>query len=729
MKRYFSFPLFIDGFRQLKLFGIFSTVIIGLASVFVPLSTMLDERDSTYLPTISGADINVLLLLCTFVMAPVFVLYLFSFLNKRNTSDFYHSIPVSRTCIYISYMASVIAWITVIIVINFVLSYVLFFTLTSSTMYHRTIITYVLNVWIGSLYSAVTVSLAMCISGTALTNIVVSGIILFFPRLYILVLSYCICDMPFMSYEHFIPILTPSYNIVFGSIASIFEFGTGNPFYMLSSSIYTFCLAIVYFFLAVYLFSKRKSESAGCAAPSKRLQNVYRILIGFIICLIPIGLISSMIITHSYDFNSEDILMLVFCYVIAVLVYFAYEVITTKKLRNVPKTLPGLGILVLLNIFSLCFIRGGVTIAKSFTPTADEIDYIYILDESFVDFYGYGETEYYSYIQSKVKIEEPEVKEVFAKMLKELSSASQYNTYNTTTYTIKIKAGSKTCYRKIPLTSTESALLQKCLEANEEYHDKFVNLPNYNSLGTTCRVEEESGKYLSASQRKTLYESVQKEIQDLGYEKWYERYHTENFESLYSPWFYISTYVDTTSCYLSFPLTILPDSFLLYAKMVTTDDNITNANRFLENPRFSSQNYFRCSIDIIDLQALSVCSTVLYYDEDMEIDEEYDENSYNNYQDYQEASEKKEKTEEKEAPFTAEENLLTDIKKFILDSNYEDYTNSRYIVILDVSMIDHNKNYYTDSFFIPIKGNADFEAVKKAIHTYNNESGQLSYYE
>ena len=77
MKRYFSFQLFKDGFRQLKLFGIFSTIIIGLVSIFVPISTMLSEQNGSYTPTITGVGINVLLLLCTFVLAPIFTLSLF----------------------------------------------------------------------------------------------------------------------------------------------------------------------------------------------------------------------------------------------------------------------------------------------------------------------------------------------------------------------------------------------------------------------------------------------------------------------------------------------------------------------------------------------------------------------------------------------------------------------------------------------------------------------------
>lgn len=689
MKHYFSFQLFKDGFRQLKLFGIFSTIIIGLVSVFVPISAMLSEQDGAYIPTVNGANINILLLLCTFVLAPVFVLYLFSFLNKRSTSDFYHSIPIKRTCIYTSYMASVIAWITIIIVINLVLSYVLFSTLTSCVIYHRTVLTYALNVWIGSLYSAAAVSLAMCISGTALTNIVVSGIILFLPRIYICVLSVSICDLSFMNYEHFIPILTPSYDIVFGSIASALEFGNGNPFYMLSSSIYTFCLAIIFFLLAVYLFSKRKSETAGCSAPSKRLQNVYRILVAFVVCLIPIAGISSMTITHSYVMEPDDILMLVIFYVIALLVYFAYEVITTKKLRNLPKTLPGLGVLILLNVLSLCIIQGGVTLAKNFTPTTDEIEHVYILGDGSHDGYG-AETEYYSYIQSKIKLEDNKIKEIISSQLKKDVENPDEDYYFNNYYIVKIKAGSKTCYRNIRLSNSDLEIIHKQLESNKEYQDKFVNLPDYNSLGTSFTIEGFAYDIpnLSGNQKKTLYESVQKEIKELGYDGWFKRYQSEVSFSAAS--FHMTTYVGTKNCALSFPLESLPNSFLLYTKMITNDDNIAETNRFLEDPFQFAPSYLNCMINIIDLQTLESCGTNFYYDtEDMEKNQTYD----------------------------LEKNLMDNLKKFVQDSNYEDYTNSRYIVTLD--LFTQKRPYI---FFIPIKGNADFETIKKAIDTYDNAS-------
>lgn len=685
MKRYFSFQLFKDGFRQLKLFGIFSTIIIGLVSIFVPISTMLSEQNGSYTPTITGVGINVLLLLCTFVLAPIFTLSLFSFLNKRNTSDFYHSIPLKRTCIYTSYIASIMAWITIIIVVNLLLSYMLYSTLTSCVLYNRTILTYALNVWIGSLYCVATVSLAMCISGTTLTNIVVSGIILFLPRIYICMLSYCICDLSFMNFDHFIPILTPSYDIVFGSIASMLGVGNGNPFYMLSSSIYTFCLALIFFALAIYLFSKRKSETAGCAAPSNRLQHVYRILVAFVVCLIPIGGLSHMIITMvDYEIDSYDILMLIVFYVIALLVYFVYEIITTKKLRNLPKTLPGLGVLILMNVLSLCIIQGGVTLAKSFTPALEEIDHVYIIGAN--NYNTFAEKEYYSYIQSKVKLEDNTIKEIISKNLKEEVNQTE-KIYFSDYYTVKIKAGSKTCYRNIRLNSTDLENIHKLLEANKDYQAKFVNLPDYSTLGTSFTIHAlaYSATKLSGNQKKTLYESVQKEIKELGYNGWYERLHTQIGYS--STDFYMTTFVGTESCSLTFPLEILPNSFLLFTKMMTNDNTIAETNRFLENPmQYSS--FLNCSVTVTDLQTLASETANIYYDEE---------------------------DTKKGNSFASEEKLIESLKKFVQDSNYEDYANSRYVVALELFTDTQNITLY-----IPIKGNANFNSMMEAMNNFNS---------
>ena len=89
------------------------------------------------------------------------------------------------------------------------------------------------------------------------------------------------------------------------------------------------------------MFHRRRSEAAGQSAPSRLLQHIYRIVVTMVICIfIVCAMFSEMTAGILRD---EWFVFLVF-YLVAALVYFAYELITTKKWKNLLTALPGLGI-------------------------------------------------------------------------------------------------------------------------------------------------------------------------------------------------------------------------------------------------------------------------------------------------------------------------------------------------------------------------------------------------
>ena len=107
-KKFFNSHLFKEGFKQLKLFGIISLIIYMLSVILI----FINEVDGRRIVDIY--DCNPLVLLSFTVLAPLFTLFLFSFITSRNSSDFYHSIPYTRTCIFVSFFASIAAWIALI---------------------------------------------------------------------------------------------------------------------------------------------------------------------------------------------------------------------------------------------------------------------------------------------------------------------------------------------------------------------------------------------------------------------------------------------------------------------------------------------------------------------------------------------------------------------------------------------------------------------------------------
>ena len=124
-KKIFSIKLFINNFLQLKVMGILGTVLITLFSVLSIVSqgirmieytkegisvngSMSGGVSTTYL---GAGELWPLVLTFVFV-TPVLMLMAFSYNNKRNSSDFYNSLPYTRLNMYLTKLSAVFAWLS-----------------------------------------------------------------------------------------------------------------------------------------------------------------------------------------------------------------------------------------------------------------------------------------------------------------------------------------------------------------------------------------------------------------------------------------------------------------------------------------------------------------------------------------------------------------------------------------------------------------------------------------
>ena len=95
----FSKTLYREGLRQSRALGfVFLGIVLGsLLLMFVmqvgaALTTPASARVPSFIDLYEGAP----LLLIAFVWAPVMILVLFHFVDKRNQCDFYHALPHTR---------------------------------------------------------------------------------------------------------------------------------------------------------------------------------------------------------------------------------------------------------------------------------------------------------------------------------------------------------------------------------------------------------------------------------------------------------------------------------------------------------------------------------------------------------------------------------------------------------------------------------------------------------
>ena len=127
MKRnkFFSPALMLEGIKQTRVVGICFAVISVLASCGYPLLRLISYASMDYDTlkaqpyfTVDIATFSMPIFLMQYIMPIVMIFLLFNFMNIRKASDFYHSIPLSKTCVYLTYTVTALIWSIVTVVVS-----------------------------------------------------------------------------------------------------------------------------------------------------------------------------------------------------------------------------------------------------------------------------------------------------------------------------------------------------------------------------------------------------------------------------------------------------------------------------------------------------------------------------------------------------------------------------------------------------------------------------------
>lgn len=346
-KKLFDAKIYLEGLRQTRVSGLFLLVAMVFGSALMPLSFYVDFLRSGYGYSNYVSDISEFAPLLGFFMflGPILLtMQLFSFLNKRNGSDFYHALPCTRSCLLISFSLSIVTWLASTILMTVLVNGILYMlcptVVTSWTFIPFSFLTY----FCGSLLVLAVMLIAKSLTGTALSNIVVAGLIGFGPRLFLLIFLSVIFELvPILNMDSMGFFMNTAYNIpVHSVVESFLGYTETNDSVFLLSLISTLVLAAAYFGIALVLFQRRKSEIAHNSAPNKVIQHVIRCLITIpLTLLIPIEILL---------YDAIDLYQIIVILFIAAIIYFGYELLSTKKAKNLLQALPVFAVVILFDI-------------------------------------------------------------------------------------------------------------------------------------------------------------------------------------------------------------------------------------------------------------------------------------------------------------------------------------------------------------------------------------------
>lgn len=513
-KRFFDLRLFLEGLRQLRLIGLAGMLALVLEAIFIPLDRIGYYAGNPI--TLSGFDAHPFLILTFVLLAPLMTLTLFQFLNKRPSSDLYHSLPNTRLCLFVSFFAAIFAWIAAIAVVSTLLELFLFTLVANTSVSLTSMMLYLAGCLAGTLLVMAGIAVAMCVTGTFFTNLVVSLLILFAPRMIILLVTEELSSLlPVLVSGQVFPFFDTSWNVVTNLVFYPFMSHSQGLFTSFAGVIYTLVLGLLYTVLAAWLFCRRKSEIAGKAAPNRWLQALYRLTLAMLICLFPTLELANRLLSRNSLFSSDP-LVFVLLYVIAIAVYLLYELFTTRKWRNLLRSLPALGLLVFLN----GLLVGGIA-AGYFTILNSSLDPEKVVSVQLVD---RAANEYYSGRTSDIQHTSPDLikrlTDTLDRHLADIRATGDVNErqgdyhYETTRQQqVIFHLDGRTITRRLFLKEEDFRFIGQELEKNEAYRQAYLQIPEDAELSVSYGFDR--------AMEKELLDVLRREVASLDFADWY----------------------------------------------------------------------------------------------------------------------------------------------------------------------------------------------------------------
>ncbi len=530
-KQIFHPGLFLDAIRQLRIVGIMTLIIYSIEAFFTiyGANLRLTQQAQRYLRAASQRTVEIqfgdlielhpILLATVYIVAPIMLLCLFGFVNKRRNSDFFHSIPVTRQCLAITYLAAIMAWIAVIVLGSSFITCATTLWAPYVALNQTSILVNILSVLCGTFAVLCGGLIAISITGTYFSNLVVLVMLLFFPRL-LLMAYFAVLDsiLPIFIFDWTGGIFDCTLNIVMEPLIAVF-FGSTNLYGDLSAVLYTFVLAAVYLAAGLYTFMHRKSEMAANPAQSRTLQTLFRLVPAFSITLLPMALICLEVSNTTTTDASHLVFYLALLYTIAIVVWFLYELITTHKLANIVTSLKSLWVLAASNIIFLLLVVIGYNMIIGDTPKADKVKSVTI--SNYYNSFDSSSRNYFINMTEQKEITNEEIISILTDTLRQ----NIYSLKNTEQATVASRVVEfdtvwRTVKRKIFFRNEE--IYQKYRTAvATEYSDLYQNLPAYDQLSKLSlnMYSNRSKTEINSDDLKKIYDEYCEEVRSLPTEK------------------------------------------------------------------------------------------------------------------------------------------------------------------------------------------------------------------
>lgn len=511
----FNVGVFLEALNQLKIVGIIACAVYLSAGILTPIGYMIDgpyydEELGKWIPINFDAEYFFILFGLVYVFIPVMMMVIFFWMNKRHSCDFYHAIPIKRETMYISTIAAVFTWAIIIMTCACVVPLVI-------VGVNPLMQTEMDVFWKSMLYMTAAViqmigvfALGISLTGNGFTNVVASFMILVVPRA-ILTIIFSMIDsfMPFIQMNYGDTILNNQYNALFAPVTALFN-GDGDVT-VYGCALYSTILGLIYIAVACIMFKKRKSEVASQPSAYGIVQIICRMIPAFLFSLLGTFFVLETTISGYYDI--EVYFIAVVWYVFALLIYFIYELITTRRWRKVGASAKQLPIFVGIVVTCGLAIGFGTYFAMNREIDSDKMEYVEVEPLYGMDYFAPDEN---------VRIKDKDIfgliEDAYEEQLEEYydHSSSYYEDHD---IIIGIKQDGALFYRRIYLTDYEMNKVRSAYIEALDSSDNEVNLPVYSQEYMDVYVDISN---LNDKQIIDLYNVLCDEVREMSYKELFQ---------------------------------------------------------------------------------------------------------------------------------------------------------------------------------------------------------------
>jgi len=332
------------------------SIFIGLIPILNTIILIMNFNNN-YNSVFGFGEISIINFIGVYILPVIISICLFNYIYKKKSVDFINSMPISRKSIFVTNTIFGILIFLSMLIVNIILMLVL-------TLIFNIPIPFVMMVdyqwywFIIYIFAFSATNLAMTVSGNAITQIIVTLLLVFlipFTHLFTSALSdydtinktYLECDKEECIIENYYCYddlecninknaniykidlekkINYNYTSLFGFISTIFT-GELEPFNIISI-VKMIALSILYTILGYILFIKRKMEVSETSFKNIHIHNIVKSL-----TLVPIVAFSYIIC------KNQSIISILFVLVIILIYYFVYDLITKKSITNIKLSL------------------------------------------------------------------------------------------------------------------------------------------------------------------------------------------------------------------------------------------------------------------------------------------------------------------------------------------------------------------------------------------------------